>query len=63
MPVWLHETLALGGVLAATLWLIVRLVQVGRPQPGCARCEHAGPTTSELGPPRGVRSKQLRVMS
>jgi hypothetical protein len=61
MPLWLHETLALGGVLAAALWLVVRLVQVGRPQPGCSRCELAGPTPAR--PAQGVRSKQLRVIS
>ncbi len=61
MPAWLHETLAIGGVLAAALWLLVRLVQVGRPQPGCSRCEHAPPLPAPA--PRGVRSEQLRVIT
>lgn len=61
MPTWLHETLAIGGVLAAALWLVVRLVQVGRAQPSCSRCEHAPPLPAPA--PRGVRSEQLRVIT
>jgi hypothetical protein len=60
LPSWLHETLAIAGVLVAASWLIVRLVQVGRPRaPRCSRCEHAGET---IPPATGIRSKRLRVL-
>jgi hypothetical protein len=59
LPSWLHETLAITGVLAAASWLIVRVVQIGRPRaPGCSRCEHA----PEIPRNTGIRSKRLRVL-
>jgi hypothetical protein len=61
LPAWLHEVLALGGVLIAASWLIVRLVQVGRPrEAGCSRCEHAPAAVSSN--TTGIRSKRLRVL-
>jgi hypothetical protein len=63
MAIWLHETLALSGVLVAATWLVLRVAQVGRPRTaGCSRCEHApaGPIAGPVS--RGVRSKQLRVL-
>jgi hypothetical protein len=61
LPGWLHETLAIGGVLVAGSWLVLRFIHVGRPrEAGCSRCEHASgsapPTTT------GIRSKRLRVL-
>lgn len=61
LPIWLHETLALAGVVIAGAWLVLRLAQIGRPrQVGCSRCPQgsgaAEPSTT------GVRSKQLRVL-
>lgn len=65
LPTWLHETLALTGVGLAAIWLIVRLVQIGRPRAsGCARCEHAiEALPAHTSPPtRAVRSERLRVI-
>ncbi|MFV8752429.1 hypothetical protein ACNOYE_17930 [Nannocystaceae bacterium ST9] len=66
MAIWLHEALALSGVLAAATWLVLRVAQVGRPrEAGCSRCEHA-PAGAIAAPAtlgsRGVRSKRLRVL-
>ncbi len=62
MPFWLHETLALTGVGIAAAWLVVRLVQIGRPRSaGCARCAHAGSPASPP-TPTGIRSARLRVL-
>jgi hypothetical protein len=62
LPIWLHETLAIAGVVIAGSWLVLRVAQVGRPrQVGCSRCEHA----SVAAPPvtTGIRSKRLRVLA
>lgn len=62
LPMWLHETLAIAGVVIAGSWLVLRVAQVGRPrEAGCSRCEH-----SEVPAPRattGIRSKRLRVLA
>jgi hypothetical protein len=61
LPVWLHETLAIGGVVIAGTWLVLRLAQIGRPREvGCARCPSGSPAS--VPSTRGVRSKQLRVL-
>ena len=64
LPAWLHEVLALAGVVIAASWLIVRLAQVGRArEDGCARCEHApGIVPAAVPPTGGIRSKRLRVL-
>lgn len=64
LPVWLHETLAIGGVLTAGTWLVLRLAQIGRPREvGCSRCPQgsSGAAASTTGT-TGRRSKQLRVL-
>lgn len=62
MPDWAQDLAAITTVLAASVWLILRWLRIGKSpaaDPGCARCEH-NPITPE--PARGLRSKQLRVL-
>lgn len=68
LPIWLH-TLATALTLAgASVWLIVRWLEIGRPRAdakGCARCAHAGPTALSSGirsASSGIRSTRLRVL-
>ncbi|HLT37245.1 MAG TPA: hypothetical protein VK034_13220 [Enhygromyxa sp.] len=64
MPDWAQELAAIVTVLVAAAYLLVRWLKIGKPRasaPGCARCDH-NPIAAAPEPPRGVRSRQLRVL-
>lgn len=61
---WVHELATFATLTAAGIWLIFQFTRVAKPSggPGCARCEHDARVPVRVAAPRGVRSKQLRVI-